>query len=84
MTQESVYERPAEYASPRPDAAAADAMPQVADSTLVESGQNNWVKYSDEYQQEFYYNSLTEESQYERPLNFVTPRDSEALTDYAY
>ena len=95
VTQESVFERPEEYLSPRPTAydsaaaatasaqvqsyweesGAATGQPQVENSQLLESGQNNWQKYWDDDQQEFlYYNTATNESTFDRPRTYYTPR----------
>ncbi len=44
----------------------------------VEKGEAHWAKYWDDNAQlEFYFNSATNESTYDRPGNFVTPRDPE-------
>lgn len=41
----------------------------------METGDNNWAKYWDDAAGlPFYYNSVTGESTYERPIEFRTPR----------
>uniref|UniRef100_K3WH14 WW domain-containing protein n=1 Tax=Globisporangium ultimum (strain ATCC 200006 / CBS 805.95 / DAOM BR144) TaxID=431595 RepID=K3WH14_GLOUD len=54
-----------------------------ADDPPLESGLNDWSKYYDETQgMEYYYNSKTDTSSFERPLEFSTPRPTpNAATD---
>ena len=68
VTQVSVYERPLEYSTPRPQ----DGQPPI------EAGDNDWARYwDDESQSEFYYNNKTGESTFDRPREYYTPRPDE-------
>ncbi|KAF4133729.1 WW domain-containing protein [Phytophthora infestans] len=73
-TQESTFDRPATYATPR-----------ISPSTAVSSAnQEGWEKHVDPHSRyPYYYNRLTMESVFARPMGFVTGREDVELPGYA-
>ena len=58
--------------------------PQLENAQLLESGQNNWQKYWDDNQQAFFYhNTATNESTFDRPRTYYTPRIEAGADNWA-
>ena len=49
-------------------------------SSAPDAGLNGWAKYTDpETDAKFYYNKETDETTWQRPLGFATPRESDLV-----
>ncbi|KAG7393942.1 hypothetical protein PHYPSEUDO_000119 [Phytophthora pseudosyringae] len=71
-TQESTFDRPATYATPR-------LSPSTTATALVSAAQDGWEKHVDPQSgYPYYFNRVTMESVYARPMGFVTVREEGA------
>jgi GH18 family chitinase len=55
--------------------------PRYTGQRALDTGAGGWTKHWDDtHQAEFYYNSTSGETSWERPVNFVTPRPGQEST----